>query len=272
MMTKDFNGAMSLFGLKKFVSFWLMPLPFCLTLLLVGTCYLFSPRLNRLGRRLVALGTLLLLLFGNKFVSTMLIRPLEQLYPSVPELSAAAPVPPRLAACRYIVVLGGGHGDVPAFSATNKLSSSGLARLVEGVRLARLLPEARLVVSGPGAPGFPSHGAVLAQAAVSLGIDRSRILIIDTAHDTEDESQATKAIVGTAHVALVTSAWHMRRAAGLFRRAGVAILPCPSDYLARTNDHFSWTDLLWDSDSLTRSSCAVSENIGYLWVWLRGKV
>src|SRR5580658_8249292 len=121
-MTKEFNGAMSLFGLKKFVSFWLMPLPFCLTLLLVGTCYLFSPRLNRLGRRLVVLGTVLLLLFSNKFVSTALILPLEQLYPAVPELSAPTPVPPRLTACRYIVVLGGGHGDVAALSATNKLS------------------------------------------------------------------------------------------------------------------------------------------------------
>src|SRR5580698_7326498 len=189
---------MSLFWLKKFISFWLMPLPFCLTLLVVGTCYLFSPRLNRLGRRLVAMGTLLLVLFCNKFVSTALIQPLEQRFPAVPGLSAGAPVPARLAACRYIVVLGGGHGDVASLSATNKLSSSGLARLVEGVRLARLLPQARLIVSGPGVPGFPSHGAVLAQAAVSLGIDRSRILVIDDAHDTEDESQKTKAIVGPA--------------------------------------------------------------------------
>jgi uncharacterized SAM-binding protein YcdF (DUF218 family) len=263
---------MSLFWLKKFISFWLMPLPFCLTLLVVGSCYLFSPRLNRLGRRLVAMGTLLLVLFCNKFVSTALIQPLEQRFPAVPELGAGAPVPARLAACRYIVVLGGGHGDVASLSATNKLSSSGLARLVEGVRLARLLPQARLIVSGPGVPGFPSHGAVLAQAAVSLGIDRSRILVIDDAHDTEDESQRTKALVGAAPTALVTSAWHMRRAAGLFRKAGVAILPCPADYLARPNAYFHWSDLLWDPESLTRSSCAVSENIGYLWVWLRGKV
>jgi uncharacterized SAM-binding protein YcdF (DUF218 family) len=264
---------MSLFWLKKFVSFWLMPVPFCLTLLVIGTCYLFSPRLNRLGRRLVAMGSLLLLLFANKFVSTALIQPLEQRYPAVPEYAAGAPLPRRLAECRYIVVLGGGHGDVAALSATNKLSSSGLARLVEGVRLARLLPQAQLVVSGPGgAPGLPSHASVLAQAAVSLGLDRSRIILIDQAHDTEDESHAAKAIVGSAPTALVTSAWHMRRAVGLFRHAGVAVLPCPADYLSKTSGYFRWIDLSWDAESLTRSSCAVSENIGYLWVWLRGKV
>ena len=140
---------MSLFWLKKFIAFWLMPLPFCLTLLVVGTCYLFSPRLNRTGRRLVAMATLLLLLFGNKYVSTALIRPLEQRFPAVPELDAGQPVPRALAACRYVVVLGGGHADVTGLSATNKLSSSARARLAEGVRLARILPSARLIVSGP---------------------------------------------------------------------------------------------------------------------------
>jgi uncharacterized SAM-binding protein YcdF (DUF218 family) len=271
-MTKQFNGAMSLFWLKKFISFWLMPLPFCLTLLAVGTCYLFSPRLSRLGRRLVTMGTLLLLLFGNKAVSTALVQPLERRYPPVPEFGEGAPIPPRLAGCRYVVVLGGGHGDVAGFSATNKLSSSALARLVEGVRLARALPQAQLIMSGPAAPGYPSHAAVLAEAAVSLGLDRTRIILIDTAHDTEDESQRVKAIVGTAHIALVTSAWHMPRAAALFRKAGVATVPCPADFSARSNAYFNWADLAWDAESLDRSTYAVRENVGYLWVWLRGKV
>jgi len=263
---------MSLFWLKKFVSFWMMPLPFCLTLLVIGTCYLFSPRLSRLGRKLVAMAVLLLLLFSNKFISGSLVQPLERLYPPMPELAMGGPLPPGLAACRYIAVLGGGHGNVPGFSATNKLSGSARARLVEGVRLARFLPQARLIVSGPGSPGNPSHGAVLAQAAVSLGIDRNRIIIVDTAHDTEDESQAVKAIVGAAPTALVTSAWHMRRAAGLFRHAGVAVLPCPADYLSQPFGHFGRGDLGWDTESLNRSTSAVSENIGYLWVWLRRKV
>ena len=271
-MTKLFNAAMTLFWLKKFISFWLMPLPFCLTLLVVGTCYLFSARLNRLGRRLVAMAAFLLLLFSNKYVSVALVQHLEQRYPAVPELDAGRPLPPRLEACRYVVVLGGGHGDVTALSATNKLSTSALGRIVEGVRLARVLPQARLILSGPAAPGFPSHAAVLAQAAVSLGFDRSRIILIDTAHDTEDESHRVKAIVGTDHVALVTSAWHMPRAYALFRHSGVAAVPCPADYSGRANDYFEWNDLSWDSESLMRTTYAVREYIGYLWVSLRHQV
>ncbi len=263
---------MTLFWLKKFISFWLMPLPFCLTLLVLGSVYAFIPRLHRIGRRLLLVATVLLLLCSNKYVSTTLVQPLESKYPAAPELEAGTPIPAALGGCRFVVVLGGGHGDVAGLSATNKLSTSALARIVEGVRLARVLPQAKLIVSGPAAPGFPSHAAVLAEAAVSLGIDRSRILLIEQARDTEDESHAVKALVGKQPVALVTSAWHMPRAAALFHKTGVTILPCPADYSARPNARLSLSDLTWDAESLTRTTYAVREDIGYLWVWLRRKV
>ena len=51
-----------LFGLKKFISFWLMPLPFCLTLIVVGACLLRFSRRPALGRRLLLAGVLLLML------------------------------------------------------------------------------------------------------------------------------------------------------------------------------------------------------------------
>ena len=170
------------------------------------------------------------------------------------------------------MVLGGGHNDLVGPAATNKLSSSALARIVEGVRLARMLPRAQLVVSGPGGPTGPTHASILARAAISLGIDRSRIYQVDTARDTEDESHAVKAYVGDLPVALVTSGWHMPRAAGLFRKSGVTVLPCPTDFLGRVTLGFHLDDLTWDTESLERSTFAVRERIGYLWVWLRGKV
>eukprot|EP01031_Cornospumella_fuschlensis_P020152 gene20152-24702_t len=46
------------FWLKKFVSFWLMPLPFCLTLLVVGLLVLWLTRRAKLGRALLLLAAL----------------------------------------------------------------------------------------------------------------------------------------------------------------------------------------------------------------------
>mgnify|MGYP003841058961 CR=1 FL=1 len=263
-----------LFWLKKFVSFWLMPLPFCLTLLAVGLCVLLWSRRARLGRGLLFAGTILLMLFSNKFVSHALVRPLETRYPAIPEFVAGAPLPPELAACRFVVVLGSGNGNAPGLSATNQLSVSGLARLTEAVRLLRVLPDARAIISGPGylhQPERPTHAAVVLRAAESLGFDSRRATLIENAIDTEEESLAVKRLVGTAPFALVTSAWHLPRTMALFRHAGLTPLPCPADYNARDGDELEWRDFLWDTESLGRSTWAVRERIGYLWIWLRGR-
>ena len=245
--------------LKKFISFWLMPLPLCLALLVAGWWLFRSPRRAGFGRFLLGAGILLLLLFSNEAVSTSLVRPLERLYPPVPELIPGRAAPPALAGCRFVVVLGSGNGDTPGLPATAKLGSSALSRLVEAVRLLRVLPEAELIVSGPAREPHPSHARVLAEAAVALGIRRDRIRLVEFARDTEEESVAVRRLAGDARVALVTSANHMARAMKLFHRAGVRALACPSDYTSRPGPEFRWGDLGWDVDSLGRSTAAAHE-------------
>ena len=260
------------FWLKKFISFWLMPLPVCLVLLFTGLALLRSRRRERTGRILIATGALLLLLLGNKAVSTALVRPLETACPAMPDFVAGQPLPSGLAACRFVVVLGGGHGDTPGLSAVNKLSSSARGRVMEAVRILRVLPGARLIVSGGSEDGRPTHASILAEAAASLGVEPARIFRLETPRDTEDEARELHRIIGGEPFALVTSAWHMRRAAALMRGAGLHPLPCPADYSARPSPGFRISDYTWDTDSLERSTKAVYERLGYLWVRLRGKI
>jgi uncharacterized SAM-binding protein YcdF (DUF218 family) len=261
-----------LFWLKKFVSFWLMPLPVCVTAMVVGLLLMRSARRARLGRGLLTGGLVLLVLFSNKFVSRALMRPLEARYASIPELRAGAPLPANLAACRYVVVLGSGNGLEPNASPNNLLMPSALERIVEAVRIVRTLPEAKLIVSGPGdVPNEPTHAEVLARTAELFGIARERIIKIENGRDTEEESRAIRKIVGDARIALVTSASHMPRAMALCRSAGVAAVPCPTDFNSHPNEAVFFNDFLWDIESLGRSTLAVRERVGYLWIWLRGK-
>jgi uncharacterized SAM-binding protein YcdF (DUF218 family) len=258
------------FWLKKLVSFFLMPLPLCLALLVAG---LFISRRGRhpvLVRRLLAVATVLLLVFSNRYLSIRLLRPLEDRYPAIPEMAPWAPVQDTIAGCSYVVVLGGGHSEMPGVSATGRLSTSALARVVEAVRILGNVPGARLIVSGPGEPGRQTHASVLAHAAESLGVRPERIILIDTARDTEDESFAVARLVEGKRIALVTSAWHMPRAAHLFRKAGVDVVPCPADFVSRGYIHMGWNIFAWDSESLGRSTLAVHETIGLLWLRLRG--
>lgn len=264
---------MGFFWLKKFIGHWLMPLPFCTAAILVGLVLLRWPKRARLGRAFITVGLVLLILFGNKLVSRTLIRPLETRYPSQPEFVAGQPLPPSLAACRYVVVLGGGNGLTPGMPATSLLSVSALGRVVEAVRILHALPAAKLIVSGPKnqTGDRPSHAVVLARAAQTLGIAADRVIYIENAHDTEDEANATRKIAGDAPVALVTSAWHMPRSMALARSAGLNAVACPADYRSHADDAFHFDDLLWEVDSFNRSTLGVRERIGYLWIWLRGK-
>jgi uncharacterized SAM-binding protein YcdF (DUF218 family) len=261
-----------MFELKKFISFWLMPLPFCLTLLTAGLILLLGTQRVRLARGLLIAGVGLLLLFSHKMVSVALVRPIETTFPPIPELNWGESTPAALARCQYVVVLGSGHSDAPGFSANNQLSSAGLARIVEGVRLLKVLPRARLVVSGGAEPGYPSHAAVLGRVATQLGIEPARMLRIENVRDTEDEAKALRELIGPAPIALVTTAWHLPRATAWFRAEGFDVLPCPTAYTARPNPSASWKEYSWSIESLERSTAAVRERLGLAWQYLRGSM
>lgn len=258
------------FWLKKLLGYWVNPVPVFVILLVVAALLLRSKRRARLGRTLVTITAVLFLLLANKLVSTALVRPLETRYPAIPELTASA-LPADVAKCRYVVVLGSGNADTPGLSAFDELSVSGRARITEAVRILHALPGAQLIVSGPAVDSPISHATVLERTAISLGVDPSRIQRIEHARDTEDESLAVKRRVGDAPVMVVTSAWHMPRAMALFRAAGVPAVACPTDYCSQWDGRFHWRDLIWDVESVDRSTVAIRERVGYVWISLRGK-
>jgi uncharacterized SAM-binding protein YcdF (DUF218 family) len=262
-----------MFWLKKFFSPFLLPLQLVLLSGALGVVLTWSRRWQRTGRVLLTLAVLTLLTASNKWVSGRLVAPLESRYPAVGELHPGDALPPELTACRFIVVLGGGHEDSDTRPALSQLSTSARARLTEGVRLLRVLPAAKLVVSGPSATeGGPTHAQVLADAAVSLGVERTRILRIEDARDTAEEAAAVHERLGDVPLALVTSAWHMPRAMALCAAEGLHVLPCPTDYLYAPGAPRQLSDFTWDVPSLERSSAAVHERLGLWWERLRGRI
>jgi uncharacterized SAM-binding protein YcdF (DUF218 family) len=132
-----------------------------------------------------------------------------------------------------VIVLGGGAQPAPheAF----ELGPSG-DRIYLGARLwtARLTPV--LVTTGTPIPGF-AHGFDSREATTrlwrDLGIPAEAIVAVDDTRTTGEEAVACARLVrerGWKRVGLVTSAWHLRRATGLFRRAGVDVVPLAADH------------------------------------------
>lgn len=262
-----------LFWLKKVIGYWLMPLPFSLALIVVGAVLLRFTHRRGLGRGLVVAGGMWLIACSNAGVGTWLIQGLEARFPSQPALLEDTPLPASLTRCEFVAVLGGGHTYVPDWPANHQLSSSALARIAEGARLVRRMSRARLIVSGPvnQRVGGPSHARLLADVAVSFGVPRERIIEIDTARDTEEETAAIRLIATGAPVALVTSAWHQPRAMELCRRQQIDAVACPADFAAPTDRVIVWDFFRWNLGGLERSTKAIYERIGATWSRLRGK-
>lgn len=253
-----------MFYLKKFIAALVMPLPLCLAVLAVAWWLLRREAGRRAGRRWLAAGLVALVLLTTGPLPYLGVRLLERPYPTFD--------PARLdVAPAWIVVLGGGVSDDPGLAPNDRLGRASLARLVEGVRLARHYPEARLLVSGGAVFGTVPEADVMAEVAVLLGVDPERIVRDTASRDTHDQAVNTRARVGAAPLVLVTSAFHMPRAMTLFRGQGLDPVPAPTDHLGRTASGFDFRLALPDGQRLGLVRLAWKEYLGLAWAWLRGQ-
>jgi uncharacterized SAM-binding protein YcdF (DUF218 family) len=136
-----------------------------------------------------------------------------------------------------IIVLGSGTGHDSRLPSTSLLSSTSLLRLVEGIRIARKIPDAQLITSARSKEGYRPQAYVARDAAIELGIDSNRIVALPTAGNTREEAEAFVKFAGKgAKVIVCTSAIHMPRAMEWFRRAGADPIAAPCDFIIKKDD------------------------------------
>ncbi|GAA5317581.1 MAG: envelope biogenesis factor ElyC [Candidatus Pelagadaptatus aseana] len=248
------------FLLKKIIGNLLMPWPFFLCLLLCCLC--FKSLRQRLGA--IALGGICVLaLLTITPVGFYLFSDYERQYRS-PDLA----LPENQV--QWIVVLGGGvHRAEPGQPALAQLGVASLARLSEGIRLQRLLPESRLLLSGSGVFNAGTSSAeVYFRAAQELGLAADVLQRIEQPMDTESEAAAIESLVGDQPFLLVTSASHMPRAMRLMTARGLKAIAAPAnrDYHP-SPDH--WLFYLPDERNFYRLRAYWHERLGQWWLDLK---
>ncbi|MDP2811545.1 MAG: YdcF family protein [Rhodocyclaceae bacterium] len=213
-----------MFFLKKLVSALLLPPIGPLLVVVLGLA--LAARRPRLGRALAALGIALLVLLSLPWTANRLIRTLE----TSPPVTAS-----DLARAQAIVVLGGGsyHG-APEYGG-DTVSRFTLERLRYGARLARQTGLPVLVTGGAPFGGRPEAESMRETLEQDFGV---QVRWAETAsRDTAENAVFSAALLrqaGITRIALVTHAWHMPRAAGLFERQGVApitVIAAPTGFI-----------------------------------------
>ena len=244
-----------------------LPQNFLIGLSLLGSLLLLT-RFTRLGRALLVMSAVMLAVCGFSPLGNLLLYPLESRFPTWS---------PSQAAPDGIIVLGASI-DVDMSRAHGiPVVGTSADRIIRTTALARKYPNARVVFTG-GSPNLISSDAKEADLAAeifeSLGIDKSRLILERRSRNTYENALFTKAMVDPKpgeRWLLVTSAYHMPRSIGLFRKAGFAVEPCPVDWRVGTgSDVVSFTDIA--EDGLSRTNVAVREWLGLIAYRAAGRI
>ena len=248
-----------MFFLKKLISPFFFPLSLVIILLLIGTF------VERGRRKILLVGIVLLYLFSFGPFSYLMLRPIESRYAPVSESTLRRDV-------RWIVVLGGGMRGGMNHAPEDCLKEDSLKRVTEGVRLARLLPGARLILCGGSYYNEdPPEAFAMNRVALNQGLPRERVVLESTSWDTRDQALFVRDRLGRTPFYLVTSASHMVRAMGMCQRLGSQPIAAPTDFRAvRARPHI--TILCPRAEALADTENAFYEYLGLLWGLLRGYV
>ncbi|MCX7989093.1 MAG: YdcF family protein [Aquificaceae bacterium] len=231
------------FFLKKLFGFLLLP-PTLFILLFLLLALLSRKRVVSL---LSLCGALALYMLSVEPVKDMLYRPLEKAHPVPQQLEVDA-----------VVVLGGGSYR------TGILKEDSMKRLLTGFLLHKRhgLP---IILSGGASLGSLPEAEVMKQVLEELGVDRKTIITEVRSRDTYENAMYVKEICrerSFRRLALVTSAYHMPRAADTFRRAGLEVVPYPTDF--KQDRRYNLYSLIPSMGVLNDSYKALREHLGGL--------
>src|ERR1700736_4049247 len=255
------------FVLSKTLGIMLLPVNVLIGLGVLGAI-LLATRFRPLGRKLVIASFALLMIAGFSPLGTLLLYSLEQRFP---RWDAARGAPDG------IIILGGSIDPDLSLAHGPAVIHSAADRIVAAAALARRYPNARIVFSGGNAnliSNDAKEGDFAGEVLESLGIAKSRLTIERLSRNTLENAQFSKALVAPKpgeHWLLVTSAYHMPRSVGLFRKAEFPVEPYPVDWRVGGRDGlfaFSHRAL----EGLWRTDAGVREWMGLIAYRATGKI
>jgi uncharacterized SAM-binding protein YcdF (DUF218 family) len=253
------------FVLSKLFWFVFGPINLLILLGVLGVALSFT-RFARFGRGLAFTALITIAVCAFSPLGGLLLRPIEDRFPA-PAADLPAPT--------GIIVLGGALDEQLSDARGQiKLMEAG-TRLTTAVELIRRYPQARLIFSGGSGSLSDDYSEAkgVRRLWLSLGVPEERMSFEGKSRNTWENALFTRDLVkpklGETWL-IVTSAWHMPRSMGIFRKLGFDAIAYPVDYHTYGDSRdYKLTSIVLDE--LTMLNFAVHEWIGLAAYWLSGK-
>lgn len=241
-----------------------MVMPLSIILILLVCALIFHHKSPRFSFKCLLIGTLILLFSTFQPSANWVMRPIENSFP--PFVNSAKKID-------YIVMLGCYQVTDPRLSATSQLGECSLQRLVEGLRILKLHPEATLITSGASFNNSRSNAETMKQAAISLGVPKQKIMTENFPKDTEQEAQLIAPRIAGSHSVLITNADHMPRAMNYFHQYGASPIAAPIyTWVKNNNLPHTWHYLVPNPRALEQTTTAWYETLGRIVQWFKQRI
>ena len=258
--------------LSKFLPTLVYPAGILFISLILALAFSKHPKWQK---RMVIFALIVLFVCGNPFPTALLTRNLENSFPPFDGVQKA----------KVIVVLGGGTESKEYPRQTVEISGAG-DRILYAADLWKEGYAAYLLFGGAYYELLSgekrSVASDMAEVAESLGIPKDKIILQEKSLNTYEEAVEDAAVLkkmNVDEVILVTSATHMRRAAGCFEAQGLKVIPAATDYgytdkswenLMTVNWEKLYTYIIPQSSNMSSLETALKEYIGIFVYRLRG--
>ncbi|MCF8474225.1 MAG: YdcF family protein [Emcibacter sp.] len=212
---------------------WLLiqPSNFLFLLLLLAALLIWKGH-KKSGLSIIGVCLTLYLLVMTSFLTNLFMVPLEKRFSSYTNSVDHAPY-------SGIIVLGGAERINYSTYHDQVVLDDAAERLIEAAKLARQFPTLPIIYCGGGRrDGMMTESVIAEKFFTEAGIDLNRIRFDDKSYNTYTNALEAKKLIKPDEVGqwlLVTSAFHMPRAVGVYRKALISIQPYPVDYRTELN-------------------------------------
>lgn len=252
------------FILSKVLYFLIQPLNWVIGLMLFA---LFSKKPQRKRKTLLA-AIILALIFTNRFLYNQVIRLWE-----VKTITAEQITQPF-----DIGILLGGYSNSHILPRHDRMNFSLRAnRFLNAFELYRSGKVRKLLLTGGSGDLLqqqPSEALEIKKFLTRIGVPEEDIIIEPDSRNTYENAVFTKKILDEKHAGarclLLTSAWHMRRSQGCYRKAGVDFVPYSVDFLTEKDRWAPENTLIPDRTCFYLWELLIKEWIGYAAYWAKG--
>ena len=258
--------------LSKILPIFVYPLGLVFFILLITSVMKRDSKWVKIG---IITALVIILVCGNNWVSTALVRSLEWQYLPSDEVPSG----------EVIVVLGGGTDSAQYPRQLVELDDAA-DRVFYASWLYHQGAAPRILLTGGYIPIFGNKVGSPAENMASilgmLGVPEDVLILDKESLNTRENAVYSKEILdqlGISKIILVTSAQHMPRSVALFDKLGVDVIPAPTDFSVTQEN---W-DGLWEpkiqtqllnfipnSGNLSATTGVMKEYLGMLVYWLRG--